>query len=124
MQHICFTLQLVVNGVIQYDFPTISSAVSTINHFILRLVRRFLVFVLVWSLSSLDTSPRSDGLGRHAGVVPSTDRLGDLGCMASPLKILLSHSLLYPIHLVLISLSVSHGSLFSLLQGSLKGLIR
>ena len=36
VQHICFTLQLVVNGVIQYDFPTISSAVSTINHFILK----------------------------------------------------------------------------------------
>ena len=97
---------------------------STINQFVLRLVRRFLVFVLVWSLASLDTSPSSDGLGSHAGVVASSDGLGNLGCMASPLKILLSHSLLYPVNLVLISLPVSHGSLFSLLQGSLEGLMK
>ena len=88
----------------------------------LRLVRRFLVFVLFWSLASLDTSPTSDGLGSHAGMVASSDRLGNLSCVASPLKILLSHSLLYPVHLVLVSLTVSHRSLLSLLQGSLKGL--
>ena len=102
----------------------LSSAVSTINQFVLRLVRRFLVFVLVWSLPSLDPSPSSDGLGSHSGVVAGTDGLGNLGCVASPLKILLSHSLLYPVNLVLISLPVSHGSLFSLLQGSLKGLMK
>ena len=37
VQHICFTLQLLVNGVIQYDFPTISSAMATINHFIFKI---------------------------------------------------------------------------------------
>ena len=102
-------------------FPTKQCSVYYYQ-FVLRLVRRFLVFVLVWSLPSLDASPSSDGLGGHAGVVAGTNRLGNLGCMASPLKILLSHSLLYPVDLVLISLPVSHRSLFSLLQGSLKGL--
>ena len=85
VQHNCLLYNLKSTcSVIQYN-SLLSSAVSTINKFLLRLVRRFLVFVLVWSLACLDTSPTPDGLRGHAGVVAGSDGLGNLGCVASPL---------------------------------------
>jgi hypothetical protein len=51
-----------------------------------------------------------------------SDWLSDLGGVASPLKVFLSYSLFDSVNLVLVSLSVSHGSLLGLLQGSFQSL--
>ena len=95
----------------------LSSAVSTIKQILQRLSSRppsvrCSVFVLV---GSLDARARPDGLRSHARVVTSTDRLGDLGRVASSLQVLLPHSLLDPVNLVLVPLPVPHGSLLGLL---------
>ena len=73
------------------------------------------------SLSSFDGS---DWLRLvEAGMVTSSDWLGNLRSVAASLKILLSHRLLDPVHLVLVPLPVSHRSLLGLLQSSLKCLV-
>ena len=47
----------------------------------------------------------------------SADRLDNLGRVPFPLEILLAHGLFDAVDLVLITLSVAHRTLFSLLQG-------
>ena len=53
-----------------------------------------------------------------------SDWLSDLGGVASPLEVLLSYSLFDSVNLVLVSLSVSHGSLLGLLEGSFQSLVK
>ena len=55
-------------------------------------------------------------------MVARPDRLGDLRGVASPLEVLLSDSLFDSINLVLVSLSVSHGTFLGFLQGSFQSL--
>ena len=51
-----------------------------------------------------------------------SDWLSDLGGVSSPLEVLLSYSFFDSVNLILVSLSVSHGSLLGLLQGSFQSL--
>ena len=72
-------------------------------------------------LASLDARPYY-GRGRHGGVVTGADRLGDLSRVAASVQVFLSDSLLYPVDLVLVTLSISHCSLLGFLQGCLQSL--